>query len=190
MPGGPLWGLTPGAKYKGTQQSGGTSYDVEVTLQSLDTANGAMAGYLTIEGLTSEYPKLTTYFDADIVGLGGNSFLTRNWDADESVDRSHWSRFSEWSKWATNFNTSFEHPVDPLGSDSVLFMRWKERFLVPDHRVTSIGGASFAGFYYMVYSKDSSSFRGFYYHVEGEKYQAVTLNPVSEKSSFGEFTFR
>lgn len=29
------------------------------------------------------------------------------------------------------------------------FMRWKERFLVPDHRVTSINGASYAGFYYI-----------------------------------------
>lgn len=28
-------------------------------------------------------------------------------------------------------------------------MRWKERFLVPDHRVGNISGAGFAGFYYM-----------------------------------------
>lgn len=28
-------------------------------------------------------------------------------------------------------------------------MRWKERFLVPDHRVKSINGASYAGFYYI-----------------------------------------
>jgi len=28
-------------------------------------------------------------------------------------------------------------------------MRWKERFLVPDHRVQDINGASFAGFYYV-----------------------------------------
>ena len=28
-------------------------------------------------------------------------------------------------------------------------MRWKERFLVPDHKVKDINGASFAGFYYV-----------------------------------------
>lgn len=28
-------------------------------------------------------------------------------------------------------------------------MRWKERFLVPDHRVRAINGASYAGFYYI-----------------------------------------
>ena len=35
-------------------------------------------------------------------------------------------------------------------------MRWKERFLVPDHRVRSITGASFAGFYYVCIEFDSS----------------------------------
>jgi len=30
-----------------------------------------------------------------------------------------------------------------------VFMRWKEKFLVPDHRVKDINGASFAGFYYI-----------------------------------------
>jgi len=29
-----------------------------------------------------------------------------------------------------------------------VFMRWKERFLVPDHRVQDISGASFAGLLY------------------------------------------
>jgi len=31
----------------------------------------------------------------------------------------------------------------------VVFMRWKERFLVPDWKVKDINGASFAGFYYI-----------------------------------------
>lgn len=33
-------------------------------------------------------------------------------------------------------------------------MRWKERFLVPDHRVNHINGASFAGFYYIYLALD------------------------------------
>ena len=33
-------------------------------------------------------------------------------------------------------------------------MRWKERFLVPDHHVSHITGASFAGFYYIYLSLD------------------------------------
>lgn len=35
-----------------------------------------------------------------------------------------------------------------------VFMRWKERFLVPDHHVSHITGASFAGFYYIYLSLD------------------------------------
>jgi hypothetical protein len=31
------------------------------------------------------------------------------------------------------------------GYPGAVFMRWKERFLVPDHRVQDINGASFAG---------------------------------------------
>jgi hypothetical protein len=43
---------------------------------------------------------------------------------------------------------TLKHPS--ISSDhGVLFMRWKEQFLVPDHRVRSINGASYAGFYYI-----------------------------------------
>ena len=33
----------------------------------------------------------------------------------------------------------------PVGETGCVFMRWKEKFLVPDHRVKDINGASFAG---------------------------------------------
>ncbi|GAW01201.1 vesicle-mediated transport protein [Lentinula edodes] len=38
-----------------------------------------------------------------------------------------------------------------------IFMRWKERFLIPDHRVQDICGASFAGFYYVCVDFNSSN---------------------------------
>ncbi len=43
------------------------------------------------------------------------------------------------------------------GERSFAFMRWKERFLVPDHRVRDINGASFAGFYYLQIDFDPPS---------------------------------
>ena len=39
-------------------------------------------------------------------------------------------------------------------------MRWKERFLVPDHRVRDINGASFAGFYYVCVELGDEEERG------------------------------
>lgn len=37
----------------------------------------------------------------------------------------------------------------PEPGPGAVFMRWKERFLVPDHRVQDLTGASFSGFYYV-----------------------------------------
>lgn len=39
-----------------------------------------------------------------------------------------------------------------------VFMRWKEKFVVPDHRVQDINGASFAGEYT---SPTDACFRGY-----------------------------
>ena len=71
-----------------------------------------------------------------------HGFLTRNWGATEQEDMVHWSRFP-----------AFRHVKNKLkgphltmdGDCGAVFMRWKERFLVPDHRVQDINGASFAG---------------------------------------------
>jgi hypothetical protein len=44
---------------------------------------------LKIQGLTEEYPALTTFFDGEIISKH-HPFLTRKWDADEDIDRKHW----------------------------------------------------------------------------------------------------
>ena len=51
-----------------------------------------------------------------------------------------------------------------------IFMRWKEHFLVPDHRVRTINGASFAGFYYICYQLSTGIITGFYFHKTSERY--------------------
>jgi hypothetical protein len=58
---------------------------------------------------------------------------------------------------------------DDLRDGDVVFMRWKEHFLVPDHRVEGITGASFAGFYYICYNKRTGDINGYYYHQSSEK---------------------
>lgn len=49
-------------------------------------------------------------------------------------------------------------------------MRWKEYFLVPDHRVRSISGASFEGFYYICFNQVEGTVAGIYFHAKSEKY--------------------
>ena len=48
-------------------------------------------------------------------------------------------------------------------------MRWKEQFLVPDHTVVHVDGASYDGFYYMCFQKSKGVFEGFYFHKSSEK---------------------
>jgi Vacuolar import and degradation protein len=50
-----------------------------------------------------------------------------------------------------------------------IFMRWKEWFLVPDHRVRSIQGASFEGFYYICFNQVEGKVNGIYFHAKSEK---------------------
>ena len=50
-----------------------------------------------------------------------------------------------------------------------MFMRWKEKFLVPDHRVREISGASFEGFYYICFNQVLGTITGIYYHAKTDK---------------------
>ena len=45
---------------------------------------------------------------------------------------------------------------------------FQEHFLIPDHKVTDINGASFAGFYYICFQKSTSTIEGYYYHRNSE----------------------
>ncbi|KAI0831278.1 vacuolar import and degradation protein-domain-containing protein [Trametes gibbosa] len=139
--------LYPGATFQGTQKSGRNSYDVNVTIVDVDFSSSHLCGYLRIRGLTDDWPELTTYFDAEIIG-SRYGFLTRNWGATESEDMVHWARFPAFRHVKNELNKPHLTMKDALNRGAV-FMRWKEKFLVPDHRVQDINGASFAGFYYV-----------------------------------------
>ncbi|KAF8911967.1 vacuolar import and degradation protein-domain-containing protein [Gymnopilus junonius] len=138
--------LYPGAIFQGTQKSGRNSYDVNVTIVDVNFAASTLCGYLRIRGLTDDWPELTTYFDAEIIG-SRYGFLTQNWGATQHEDIVHWSRFPAFKH--IRHEAQRPHMTLDDRDRGVVFMRWKERFLVPDHRVQDINGASFAGFYYV-----------------------------------------
>ncbi|KAF9578230.1 hypothetical protein BGW38_006082 [Lunasporangiospora selenospora] len=81
-------------------------------------------------------------------------------------------------------------PQQDFRESDVIFMRWKEHFLVPDHRVQGINGASFAGFYYICYNKRTGEINGYYWHKTSEKFQELILKHVPERNAFGSFEFR
>ncbi|EGN93319.1 hypothetical protein SERLA73DRAFT_64429 [Serpula lacrymans var. lacrymans S7.3] len=138
--------LYPGASFQGTQKSGRNSYDVNVTIVDVNFSSSFLCGYLRIRGLTDDWPELTTYFDAEIIG-NRYGFLTQNWGANEQEDMVHWQRFPAFRHVKSDLKKPHLTMADR--DRGAVFMRWKERFLVPDHRVQDINGASFAGFYYV-----------------------------------------
>lgn len=170
--------LYNGSKFRGFQKSKGNSYEVEVVLQHVDEANSYLCGYLKITGLTFEFPTLTTFFDGEIISKK-YPFLTRKWDADEDVDRKHFGKFAAFVDYQKNFNSD-DFDYEALEKSDYVFMRWKEHFLVPDHKIKDINGASFAGFYYICFQKSRAVMEGYYYHRSSEWYQSLTLEHVPE----------
>lgn len=123
-----------------------------------------------ILGLTADHPTLTTYFEGQIIGPK-YTFKTKesDWGSTETVDYQHWNRFPAWkplSQEARRPNFDFKD----YAQREHLFMRWKEYFLVPDHKVKAISGASFEGFYYICFNQITGSVSGIYYHSKSEKY--------------------
>ncbi|KPM04277.1 Vacuolar import and degradation protein-like protein [Sarcoptes scabiei] len=172
--------LYSGSKFGGYQKSKGNSYDVEVVFQNVDELNSYLCGYLMIRGLTEEYPTLTTFFDGEIISEK-YPFLTRKWEADEDIDRKHWNRFQSFAKYSKTFNCdNFDYKQ--LDCTDYIFMRWKEHFLVPDHTVKDISGASFAGFYYICFMKSKATIEGYYYHRQSEWFQSLNLKHIPENS--------
>ncbi|KAJ2006140.1 hypothetical protein GGI04_001980 [Coemansia thaxteri] len=181
----PCHHLYSGSKFSGTQSNGTRSYDVSVTLKYVDMGVPELCGHFTIRGLTSELPKLTTYFDAQIVGTSSNSFITNQWDASVDTDRTHWSFFPAFRHHRNRFDCKdFKYRLSL--SDKYIFMRWKERFVVPNYKLNRISGASYDGFYYVCYDREEATITGYYYHRDSDHYQCLKLTHTKQ-TSFSHF---
>ncbi|KAI5986998.1 vacuolar import and degradation protein-domain-containing protein [Pisolithus marmoratus] len=77
--------LYPGAIFTGTQKSGWSSYNVTITITDIDLLTSFLCGYFCICQLTPDWPELTTYFDAEIIG-SRHGFLTQEWGASDQDD--------------------------------------------------------------------------------------------------------
>lgn len=96
--------LMPGIRYLGNQTgqcphdpSTPISYPVHVDFFDTDVDRGSVCGALSIYDLTIHYPILSTFFDAEVIGVGGASFVTRKWETTWAIDLQHWSRFPHWT---------------------------------------------------------------------------------------------
>ncbi|XP_045575914.1 glucose-induced degradation protein 4 homolog isoform X2 [Salmo salar] len=90
-------------------------------------------------------------------------------------------KFQAFCQYAKSFNLD-DFDYEELKNSDFVFMRWKEQFLVPDHTIKDISGASFAGFYYICFQKSTATIEGYYYHRSSEWYQSLNLTHVREHS--------
>ncbi|KAI5250285.1 hypothetical protein E4T43_00277 [Aureobasidium subglaciale] len=170
-----------GSKFRGTQQSDRQTYDVQVEIKHVDMEESFVCGYLRIQGLTDDHPTLTTYFEGEIIGTK-HSFRTVHpeWGSTEKVDMQHWARFPPWKPLAKQAKSP-NFTCQDFAQREHLFMRWKEYFLVPDHKVKSITGASFEGFYYICFNQRDGSVSGIYFHSRSEKYVAIPARALYQQ---------
>ncbi|KAI2780548.1 vacuolar import and degradation protein-domain-containing protein [Daldinia loculata] len=182
--------LRPGSKFHGTQQSERQVYDVQVEIKYVDLRESFLCGFLRIQGLTEDNPTLTTYFEGEIIG-SKYEFITKHagWGATDKIDLSHWSKFTAFRQYAKQVRKG-PVTIPNLAQRENIFMRWKEHFLVPDHRVRTINGASFEGFYYICFNQKEGSVSGIYFHSKSEKFQQLELKHVEDRGCFGAVEFR
>ncbi|KAL8931774.1 MAG: hypothetical protein Q9211_006740 [Gyalolechia sp. 1 TL-2023] len=201
--------LRPFSRFRGQQQSDKQVYQVEVELKYVDMAESNLCGFLKIEGkrlalpaaqpqlltpltsgLTEQHPTLTTFFEGEIIGPK-YTFQTRHpsWGATDKTDMQHWARFPAWRPLAKQAKKPDFHYKNFAQRENI-FMRWKESFLVPDHRVREILGASFEGFYYICFNQVSGDINGIYFHAKSEKYQQLELKHVPDRGCFAAMEFR
>lgn len=193
--------LRSGTKYTGYQTGTDCSgnrqeYRVHVEIRDMDLEASWGCGLLSIFQLTPTYPVLTTYFDAEIIGPTKEySFSTEGkWGTHNDTDYRHWSRFPHWREhlsasftrdpnfvydWtATPQTTSSPDQVGPF-----IYMRWKERFLVPMNAHRSLEGASYDGFYYICLDVGKGNMDGYYYHTSTSEYQRLCLDVERKTTS-------
>lgn len=183
--------LRAGSRFTGTQQSERQVYDVQVEIKYVDLRESFLCGYLRIQGLTDDHPTLTTYFEGEIIGAK-YGFMTKHdsWGANDKTDFSHWSKFPAFKPYSKQARKGPSGHIKDIAQNEHIFMRWKEHFLVPDHRVRTISGASFEGFYYICFNQVQGEVNGIYFHSKSERFQQLELKHVEDRGCYSAMEFR
>jgi glucose-induced degradation protein 4 len=120
--------LRSGTVFQGIQQSGRSTYQVKLKFHYIDLHSSFLCGFLCIQGLSLDNHSLTTYFEAELIGLH-YSFQTRRpeWGATERVDLDHWTKFPalkqgrQGKSIKNGWDKAYKKPLDK----EYVFMRWK-----------------------------------------------------------------
>ncbi|KAH6708849.1 vacuolar import and degradation protein-domain-containing protein, partial [Leptodontidium sp. MPI-SDFR-AT-0119] len=192
--------LRAGSRFHGTQQSERLVFDIQVEIKQVNMRESFLCGYFCMQGiqlrpnilvgLTEDHINLTTYIEGEIIGTK-YSFLTRHqdWGASKKVDLQHWAEFSAFRPFQKSAGKDNLY-IPNLTQQENIFMRWKEHFLVPNHRVRTISCASFEGFYYICFNQVRGTISGLYFHEQCENFQRLELKHIEDRGCFSAIEFR
>lgn len=210
--------LRSNAKFVGEQQSGCARYEIKVEFKSVDLVSSVVTGFFYILGLTDEHPLITTCFKGEIInnplarliqGVKKFLFITeeKNWSSFPKNDLEHWKKLTGSLPECTEDELRAKLQKIQAGNDDplLIYMRWKEEFLLPDSRVKLLTGASFEGFYYVVLNIGSGyepliddasnqklvpgTMNGLYFYTQSEKFQSLSLRYVPQRAMPPAYTF-
>lgn len=210
--------LRSNAQFVGEQQSGCARYDIKVEFKSVDLVSSVVTGFFYILGLTDEHPLITTCFKGEIInnplarlvqGVKKFLFITeeKNWSSFPKNDLEHWKKLTGSLPECTEDELRTKLQKIQAGNDDplLIYMRWKEEFLLPDSRVKLLTGASFEGFYYVVLNIGSGfepaqshhsalklvpgTMNGLYFYTQSEKFQSLSLRYVPQRAMPPAYTF-
>lgn len=195
-------------RFVGYQLSGYKKFQVMITIQSVSLPNDNesnccsphLTGFLSIKGLTVQNPEITTFFES-ITVTDSLGFLSKDipidyasYKASDQTDLEHWLNFPSFKELCMQNDPKYpsknilQSIIDGTYSHTdylnqrFLYMRWNEKFLVPDADLESIDGASYDGYYYIVHDQLLGNILGFYYHEHAERFQQLELQPLQEPS--------
>lgn len=199
--------LAPRKRFVGYQVSGYKKYQVLITLQSVSLPTNSdrssncgthLTGFLTIKGLTVQHPEITTFFES-ITVTDSLGFLSKDipidyvsYKATDQTDLEHWLNFPSFKELCMQndpkdssknilqsiIDGTYTH--EDYLNQRFVYMRWNEKFLVPDAEIEPIEGASYDGYYYIVHDQLLGNILGFYYHEHAERFQQLELQPLVE----------
>ncbi|CAA9996259.1 unnamed protein product, partial [Nesidiocoris tenuis] len=171
--------LYNGSRFQGHQKSKGNSYEVEVVLQPGGVRDCSEQTFYwhRLQDLTGEAAEFLSACCSNVnkqcnlpISAFRRSGDFRNINVFQFSQNplfNSQSKFASFCQYSKTFNADcFDY--DEIKSTDFVFMRWKEHFLVPDHTIRDISGASFAGFYYICFQKSRATIEGYYYHRSSE----------------------
>lgn len=90
--------LQSGARFEGKQSVSRAGvrdddWTIALTVDQCEWDRGYLCGIMTAKNVPHSSTPVTTFFEAEIVGAGKNTFATKGPDSDREGDMSHWLKF-------------------------------------------------------------------------------------------------